>query len=205
MRKKRSSILVAVLACMLVVLFTSAAVPVPNSSNQAISAGKSSLVGFKVVNNSSGYVYLWLNGPTFYYFAVKPEETKTFTVMRDEYFVDVSYCGARTSSIVDLSVHTALIMPVCGGRATQAAKSPHVVDVTETIKIVPVTVINEANTKVLAILTGPSTYVFSLQKDEEKDYTIAKGEYNVQYFACGKVGQRTFHANKGSNLKLTCP
>jgi len=190
---------------MLVIIFTSAAIPLPNASNNATSAGKSDVDGLKVVNNSSGYVYLWLNGPTFYYFAVKPEETKTFTVMRDEYSLDVSYCGARSSSIVDLSVHTALIMPVCGGRATQAAKSPHVVDVTETIKIVPVTVINEANTKVLAILTGPSTYVFSLQKDEEKDYTIAKGEYNVQYFACGKVGQRTFHANKGSKLKLTCP
>ena len=202
MRSKRSII---VFACMLVIIFTSAAIPLPNASNNATSAGKSDVVGLKVVNNSSGYVYLWLNGPTFYYFAVKPEETKTFTVMRDEYSLDVSYCGARSSSIADLTVQTALIMPVCGGRATQAAKSPHVVDVTETIKIVPVTVINEANTKVLAILTGPSTYVFSLQKDEEKDYTIAKGEYNVQYFACGKVGQRTFHANKGSNLKLTCP
>lgn len=197
--------LVLVFACILVVVFTSAAIPLPNASIHAAPTGKSDLVAFTVINDSSGYVYLWLDGPTFYYMAVKSGEIKTFTVMRGEYFQDVYYCGATTSSIVDLTIQTKLILPVCGGRATQAAKSPHVIDVTETIRIVPVTVENEAESRVLAILTGPSTYVFSLQVDEAKDYTIAKGEYKVQYYACGKYGERKFFANKGSTLTLTCP
>ena len=120
--------------------------------------------------------------------------------------MDVSYCGARTSRIADLTIQTAMIMPVCGARASQsAASSPHVVDVTETVRIVPVTVENEAETSVLAILTGSSTYVFLLNKDEAKDYTIAKGEYKVQYFACGKYGERTWFAQKNSSLELACP
>lgn len=196
---------VMVFACMLVVVFTSAAIPLPDASFHAASTEKSELVAFTVVNDSSGYVYLWLNGPTFYYMSVKSGEIKTFTVMRGEYIQDVYYCGATTSSIVDLTIQTKLIMPVCGGRATQAARSPHVIDVTETIRIVPVTVENEADSRVLAILTGPSTYVFSLQVDEAKDYTIAKGEYKVQYYACGKYGERKFFASKGSTLTLTCP
>ena len=206
MRKNRSKLLFVVLAGIVVVLLTSAAVPGPTASISATTSGRSDLVSFRVVNKSSGTVYLWLNGPTFYYFAVRPEETGSFTIMRGEYFLDVSYCGARTSRIVDLSVQTTLVMPVCGGRASQAAgSSPHVVDVTETIRIVPVTVENEATSQVLAILTGPSTYVFLLNKDEAKDYTIAKGEYRVQVFACGKYGERTWFAQKNATLELTCP
>lgn len=206
MRINRSKLLIVVFACILVVVFTSAAVPSTTTSINTTTSGKSDLVGFKVVNKSSGTVYLWLDGPAFYYFAVKPEETGSFTIMRGEYSMDVSYCGARTSREADLTVQTALIMPVCGGRASQAANSsPHVADVTETIRIVPVTVENEADSRVLAILTGPSTYVFLLNKDEVKDYTIAKGQYKVQYYACGKVGSRYWFAQKNQSLKLSCP
>jgi hypothetical protein len=67
MNKKIS---VIVFTSMLVVLLTSAAVPLPGTA--AVTAEKSDLVNFKVVNKSSGYVYLWLDGPAFYYFAVKP-------------------------------------------------------------------------------------------------------------------------------------
>ena len=76
---------------------------------------------------------------------------------------------------------------------------------TNTIKIVKVTVKNEAESKALAILTGPSTYVFSLNKDVSKDYTIAKGDYEVQYFACGKYGVKEFSAYYNGVLKLKCP
>jgi hypothetical protein len=157
------------------------------------------------VNQSSGYVYLWLNGPSFYYLAVKPGETKTYTVMRGEYFKDVSYCGARDSSIIDLTKYTKLLMPMCGANTRQSPSSPHVVNITNTIKIVKVTVKNEADSRVLAILTGPSTYVFSLDKEDSKDYTIAKGDYEVEYYACGKYGVREFSAFFNSVLKLKCP
>lgn len=190
---------------LIVLILMTAAVPFPRSSSVTSTSENSDLVSLKIVNQSSGYVYLWLNGPSFYYLAVKPGESKTYTVMRGEYFEDVSYCGARDSSIVDLTIHTKLVMPVCGANTRQSPSSPHVVDITNTIKIVKVTVKNEADSRVLAILTGPSTYVFSLDKEESKDYTIAKGDYEVKYFACGKYGVREFSAFFNSVLKLKCP
>jgi hypothetical protein len=183
----------------------SAAVPLPNSVSLASTSEKSDLVALKVENDSTSYAYLWLDGPSFYYLVVKPGETKTFTVMRGEYFKDISYCGARDSSIIDITKQTRLIMPVCGANTRQLSSSPHIVNITNTIKIVKVTVTNDSESRVLAILTGPSTYVFSLDKDVSKDYTIAKGDYEVQYFACGKYGVREFSAYHNGVLKLKCP
>ena len=194
-----------ILVNLLLMLLVTAAAPLPQSTSFATNAEKSDLIALKVDNQSTSNAYLWLDGPSFYYLVVKPGESKTFTVMRGEYFKDVSYCGARDSSIIDLTKHTRLVMPVCGANSRQTPNSPHVVNITNTIKIVKVTVTNAAESKVLAILTGPSTYVFSLDKDASKDYTIAKGDYEVQYFACGKYGVREFSAFYNSVLKLKCP
>ncbi len=194
-----------ILANILILVLMSAAVPLPNSVSLASTSEKSDLVALKVENDSTSYAYLWLDGPSFYYLVVKPGETKTFTVMRGEYSKDVSYCGARDSSIIDITKHTKLIMPVCGANTRQLSSSPHIVNITNTIKIVKVTVTNDSESRVLAILTGPSTYVFSLDKDVSKDYTIAKGDYEVQYYACGKYGVREFSAYHNGVLKLKCP
>lgn len=194
-----------IMANILILVLMSAAVPLPNSVSLASTSEKSDLVALKVENDSTSYAYLWLDGPSFYYLVVKPGETKTFTVMRGEYFKDVSYCGARDSSIIDITKQTRLIMPVCGANTRQLSSSPHIVNITNTIKIVKVTVTNDSESRVLAILTGPSTYVFSLDKDVSKDYTIAKGDYEVQYFACGKYGVREFSAYHNGVLKLKCP
>jgi hypothetical protein len=182
-----------------------AAVPIPESSSVASTGEKSDLVALRVVNQSTGYVYLWLDGPEFYYLVVKPDETQTFTVKRGEYSKEVSYCGARDSSTIDLTKYIKLIMPVCGANTRQTPSSPHVVDITNTIKIVKVTLKNDSDSRVLAILTGPSTYVFSLNKEDSKDYTIAKGDYEVRYYACGKYGVREFSAFYNSVLKFRCP
>ncbi len=194
-----------ILANILILVLMSAAVPLPNSVSLASTSEKSDLVALKVENDSTSYAYLWLDGPSFYYLVVKPGETKTFTVMRGEYFKDVSYCGARDSSIIDITKQSWLIMPVCGANTRQLSSSPHIVNITNTIKIVKVTVTNDSESRVLAILTGPSTYVFSLDKDVSKDYTIAKGDYEVQYYACGKYGVREFSAYHNGVLKLKCP
>lgn len=166
---------------------------------------KTGPVGLTVENRSSGYVYLWLEGPSFYYLVVKPGETKIFTVMRGEYFQTVRACGDTASHIVDISKQTRMIMPVCGANAKQAGTSPYVVDLSQIIKIVKVTVKNESDTRMLAILTGPSTYVFTLDKGVSKDYTIAKGEYTVQFYACGRYGYKNFVAYQGSSLEISCP
>lgn len=202
---KKKSLRVLILANLLIMLLVTAAVPLPKFSSFATNGEKSDLIALRVDNYSTSNAYLWLDGPAFYYLVIKPGESKIFTVMRGEYFKDVIYCGARDSSIVDLTKHTRLIMPVCGANSRQSPTSPHVVNITNTIKIVKVTVTNAAESKVLAILTGPSTYVFSLDKDASKDYTIAKGDYEVQYYACGKYGVREFSAFYNSVLKLKCP
>jgi len=202
---RKRSLRGVIMANILILVLMSAAVPLPNSVSLASTSEKSDLVALKVENDSTSYAYLWLNGPSFYYLVVKPGETKTFTVMRGEYFKDVSYCGARDSSIIDITKQTRLIMPVCGANTRQLSSSPHIVNITNTIKIVKVTVTNDSESRVLAILTGPSTYVFSLDKDVSKDYTIAKGDYEVQYFACGKYGVREFSAYHNGVLKLKCP
>jgi len=204
MNRKRS-LRGLILANLLILVLMSAAVPLPKSVSLASTSEKSDLIALKVENDSTSYAYLWLDGPEFYYFVIKPDETKTFTIRRGEYDKEVSYCGAKDSSTIDLTKHTRLIMPVCGANKRGESSSPHIVNITNTIKIVKVTVKNETGTRVLAILTGPSTYVFSLAKDEYRDYTIAKGDYDVQYYACGKVGIREFSAFHNGGLKLKCP
>jgi len=204
MEKKRS-MRIPIFISLIILVFLSAAIPFPNSAAIASANEKSNLVALIIQNDSSSTAYLWLDGPTYYYFVVKPGETKTYTVLRGEYFKDVSYCGARDSSIFDLSRHTKLVMPVCGANSRQSPSSPHVVDITNTIKIVKVTLTNEADSRVLAILTGPSTYVFTLDKDASKDYTIAKGDYEVQYFACGAYSEKEWSAYHKSVLKFKCP
>ena len=196
---------ILVLGSMLIFILLTAAVQLPASTNVASANEKSDLVALKVVNDSTSTTYLWLDGPSFYYFVIKPGEIRTFTVERGEYDKDVSYCGARDTSTIDLTKHTKLILPVCGANALQSPSSPHVVNITNTIKIVKVTLTNDADSKVLAILTGPSTYVFSLNKDESHDYTIARGDYEVQYFACGKYGVKGYSAYHNTVLKFKCP
>lgn len=200
-QSKRTTIFIG----LIVLALLSAAIPLPDSAAVMSTNEKSDLVALKIQNDSSGYAYVWLDGPTFYYFAIKPGETNTYTVQRGEYFKKISYCGARESSIIDLSVHTKLILPVCGANTRQSPSSPHVVDVTNSLKIVKVTLTNEATTSVLAILTGPSTYVFLLGKEATKDYTIAKGDYKVQYFACGASSVKEWSAYHQSLLKFKCP
>ena len=189
------------------VIFTllSAAVPLPASSNFASVNEKSDLVALKVVNDSTSTAYLWLDGPAFYYFVIPPDETRTFTIQRGEYDKDVSYCGARDSSTIDLTRHTKLILPVCGANALNEPTSPHVVNITNTLKIVKVTLTNELDSNVFAIFTGPSTYVFTFGRDESKDYTIAKGDYEIWYYACGKYGIREFSAFHNIIMKFKCP
>jgi hypothetical protein len=203
--KKNKSLQILIMVNLLLMLLVTAAAPLPNSAGLSKNAEKSDLITLTIDNQSTSTAYLWLDGPSFYYLVVRPEESKTFTVMRGEYFKEVSYCGAREASDIDLTKHTKLIMPVCGANTLQPPSSPHIIDITNTIKIVKVTVTNEADTRALAIITGPSTYVFLMDVDESKDYTIAKGDYDVQVYACGKYGTREFSAFFNRVLKLKCP
>jgi hypothetical protein len=194
-----------VMISLTIFILLTAAVQLPGSSNIASVNEKSDLVALKVENDSTSTAYLWLDGPSFYYFVIKPGETRTFTVERGEYDKEVSYCGARDTSTIDLTKHTKLLLPVCGANALNPPTSPHVVNITNTLKIVKVTLTNELDSNVFSIFTGPSTYVFTFGRDESKDYTIAKGDYTIQYWACGKYGIREFTAYHNIVMKFKCP
>lgn len=187
-----------VMFALILALALSAAVP---GTVQA----QSDLVRLTIENKTSSIMYMWLTGPGIYYLRIPAGKTAVYTVERGEYNYKQYACGATTQSIVDLSTQQKLIMPICGGRAVTAGKAPGVVDLSGELKIVSFSLTNDSNTKLLAIFTGASTYVFQLDPDETKDYTIAKGDYNIQYYACGGIKNVSFQSYKGSKLSLDCP
>ena len=187
-----------ILLAMVLALAISAAAP-------GAARAQTDLVRLTVENRTSSVMYLYLTGPNIYNLRIEAEETAIYTVERGEYNYRQYACGATTQSVLDLSTQQKLIMPVCGGRAVTEGNAPGTVDLSEELKIVSFSLTNDTNTNLLAIFTGASTYVFLLDPDETKDYTIAKGEYDIQYFACGGVKTVAFESYKGSKLKLACP
>lgn len=203
--KASFSLRLAVLAGMLILTLLTAAVPFPGRDASLATDAQGDLIRLTVVNRSSGFVYLWLKGPAFYYMSIKPETTGTFTIERGEYEKSVWACGDRVTDTESFTSHTLMIMPVCGGSAVKGVPETGVVDLSDMIRIVRVTIVNDAPTRLFTILTGPATYVFTFNVDEEQVYTIAKGTYKVQYWACGKYATKTWHAYDDSELKLKCP
>jgi hypothetical protein len=197
-RLLRLFILIGVVAA----LVTTAAAPSPI---RGIVAAKSDLVRLTVENRSSGSLYVWLTGPQVYYFEVKADESEIFAIARGEYDYKFRACGDTVTGELDMSIQRKLVMPVCGGRATSETNAAGTVDISEQIKIVKVSFENESDSRALLIMTGPTTYVFLFEDDEEKDYTIAKGDYSVQVFACGRYETRNFSAYKGRTLVIECP
>ncbi|OGO64325.1 MAG: hypothetical protein A2Z45_11350 [Chloroflexi bacterium RBG_19FT_COMBO_55_16] len=190
-------ILLGVLASLLV----TAAVPLPYQPFAFSSVGKSDLVRLTVDNQSTGSLYLWLDGPSFYYMVVKAKESEVFTVMRGKYQETVKACGDTVKTTLDMSTNQKLIMPKCGSKSVTSG----VVDLGHLIKIIKISVENESSTKMIVVLEGPATYVFSFDKDQKKNYTVAKGDYKVTYYACGRTGTRNFSVYKGHDLILDCP
>jgi hypothetical protein len=203
--KRKDVIHTTLILGILFAVISTAAIPGVGSARNLAVGGKSELIALTVENRSSGLMYLWLDGPAFYYLVLQPETTQIYTVERGEYYQKVRACGDTVESIVDITKRTRMIMPVCGSHANQAATSPYAVDLSDLIKIVKVTIENESDTRLLAILTGPSTYVFTFEEGDSKDYTIAKGDYTIQYFACGTVGYKDVYFFHGKELTLTCP
>jgi hypothetical protein len=132
---------------------------------------------------------------------VKPEESEVFTVMRGKYDQTLRACGDTVESKLDMTSTQTLVMPKCGSKSVTSG----VIDLGHLIKIVKIKVENESNSKMIVVLEGPATYVFSFDKDQKKDYTVAKGDYKVTYYACGRIGERNFSVYEGKELTLDCP
>lgn len=199
------SLQILILVSLIAVFLVTAAAPAPASGLTAAVNARSEFVRLTVDNRTSGPIYLRLRGPAFYYLRVDAESSEVFTVKRGEYESSITVCGVTKTGDLDMSTQKKLVMPVCGGRAPAAQSASRKIDLSEQFKIVPATVINEADTQVLAVLTGAGTYVFLLDKDAERDVTIAKGDYDVKIYACRAVKTIEFSSYKNSKLVLRCP
>jgi hypothetical protein len=166
---------------------------------------KSELIRLTINNRNTNPMYLRLTGSSFYYLSVEDETRTNFTIERGEYDYSLTACGATTTGTLDLSNNKTLVMPICGGNAGASSKDSDKVDLSVEHKLVRVSVENETSGRALVILTGPTTYVFSLDKDKTYTYTVVRGEYDVQYYACGRYATRTWTAQKDHKLIIDCP
>lgn len=166
---------------------------------------KSDLIRLTINNRNTSPMYLRLNGPTFYYLSVEDETRTSFTIERGEYDYSLTACGATTTGTLDLSNNKILVMPVCGGNAGKSSQNPEKIDLSTEHKLVRVKVENETTGRALVILTGPATYVFSLDKEKTYTYTVVRGEYDVKYYACSDYATRKWTAQKDKELIIDCP
>lgn len=166
---------------------------------------KSDLIRFTVENKSNRVFTMRLEGPQFYYLVVGKDSAEVFTPKRGEYTYTMFSCGAYASGELDLSTQKKMVVPECGTNAGPQARAKNKIDVSKIIKLVKVTIENDTNSNMLAVFTGPGTYVFSLKPGAEDDYTIPRGEYDITVYACGRVGPAKFVARANKTKTLGCP
>ncbi len=162
-------------------------------------------VTLTIDNRSSSGISLSLTGPYRYYLTVAAGSTQSFTINSGEYDYTIRGCGMTVKNEIELKRNTIMINPVCGGRIRTIPADPSKIDLSNDIRVVPVTITSELNYKTFVIFTGPSTYVFTLKPDQELDVTIGKGVYEVRYYACGVNIKREFQAYKNATYYMRCP
>lgn len=156
-----------------------------------------------VINRSGTSLHIFLSGPATYRLSIGAGQTKTYAVNRGVYKMTASGCGMTATGKLDMSINRNLILPICGGRVP--VNDPHTIDLGKLLKIVLIEVINKSTGVATVVFKGPSVYMFTLQKNADKDFTIAKGDYKLTIYACGKTFKRNFRADKGKKFTITCP
>ena len=162
-------------------------------------------VRLRVDNRNDKRITIQLNGPAYYYFKIDGKEKMTFAVNRGVYKYIMTGCGMRTTGTLDLSVNKRLVMPVCGGSASNQAKDPNRIDLGKLLKVVNIKIENLTEGSSYIVMTGPSTYTFTLNTDATKNVTVARGDYKVKVYGCSVVFTRNFTADKDAKLKISCP
>jgi hypothetical protein len=162
-------------------------------------------VTLTIDNRAPSGISLYLTGPGRYYLQVPKETRQSFTVNQGKYEYTIKGCGMTVKNELDLSQDTILINPVCGGNIHVIPKDLSKIDLSADIKVVPVTISSELAYKTFVILTGPSTYVFTLKPNQDLAVTIGRGAYKVRYYACGVNVKKVFQAQKNTTLTLRCP
>lgn len=165
----------------------------------------SRMVELTVDNRANNGITLYLEGPYRYTLKVAGKSTEEFKVNTGTYKYTILGCGMSGQNTLSITGNTLLINPVCGGNVRTVPKDSSKVNIGVQIKVVPVTISNDLNYRATIILTGPHTYVLTLNSDQDLKVTIGKGVYNVRYYACGVFINREFNAYKNATLNLHCP
>lgn len=194
------------LAAILSLLLTAAA-PAPLTSSPAAPHQAGDLVRLTVDNRTDKPLRLWLSGPAFYFLTIPAETTEVFTPLRGEYNYSLSACGITVQETIDLSTNGRIIQPVCGSGRGQAAPAANTINMGTVAKLVKVTFTNDTNGTLTLVLTGPATYVFTMAKGEETDYSIRRGDYDVHMvaYSCPLVTDTTFVARANYKKTFKCP
>jgi hypothetical protein len=171
----------------------------------ATAAESPKLVRLTVINRSDMPMRIQLTGTAFYSLRVEANTTKVFTPQQGNYTYNIQVCGLYTSGSFDLSKNQRLLQPKCAGGDVVNMAQKSAIDLTKEVKLVKVNLLNETGGSVLAILSGPGNYVFSMTRGQEKSYTIGRGDYTVTYYACGVRYTMDFRATANQNLRFKCP
>ncbi len=175
-------------------------------ASTAFAAG-GDLVKFNMINESNQPVYLYLTGDAgqFYYFYGLAGETKAYTPERGEYTYTMTTCGATTSGTIDLTKYkTDFVVPTCGDKYSKNGNNNYTFNTAEEVKLVAATLQNDSKDDFIAILTGPSNYVFSLDPAKTKDVTVPRGMYAYTLYICGGAKRGNVYVDWNSTLSFTC-
>ncbi|GAB4579444.1 MAG: hypothetical protein Fur0022_21820 [Anaerolineales bacterium] len=173
-------------------------------SATTVAFAKSERVKFTVENNSNKIFTLRMTGPESLYLVVQPNTTQAFTPLRGEYLVTMYSCGSYADDQLDLTTIKTMVVPACGSNGPD--KSDKKIDASDTIKLVKITIENDATSSTMVVvMTGPDTFVFSFKAGQKASYTVPRGEYNVTYYACNSSATRPFTAKANKVLELSCP
>lgn len=157
----------------------------------------------KVTNRSDTTLKLYLTGPARYSVTVPAGKTKAYDVVRGSYKFTGSGCGITASGSLDMSINRILVMPPCGGKVTSS--DVHTIDLGQYFRVVKVEVKNQSTGVATVVFRGPAMYMFTLKKNADNYYTMAKGKYTVTVYACGETTKKTFTADNKKKFVVTCP
>ncbi|MEW6405188.1 MAG: hypothetical protein AB1649_25625 [Chloroflexota bacterium] len=166
------------------------------------------VVRLTIKNYSDGDIWLKLEGPVAVYnLHVGPGQTRDYTPVMGVYNYIYWACGTWVKGELDLTTKKTVEIPNCGYLMGGAQRGhPNFVDAgNEMMKLVDVTFENKTGAYVLLILNGPSIFVFSFQPEQEREFTIPKGDYSYTAYGCGGYFNGTFYANYHNVKEITCP
>ncbi len=162
-------------------------------------------ISLTIDNRATSGISLALQGPGVYMLKVGGEASQVYKVLHGIYSYTLKGCGMTVTGKLTLTQDTTLINPVCGGNVRAIPKDPSKVNLGSLLKVVPVKISSDLKYQVQVILTGPSTYVFTLKPEQDLAVTIGKGTYQVSYYACGVNVKHSFLAYKNARLNIDCP